>query len=98
LVTFLFGLGMGSSQPITMMMTFSHSAQGRSGEAMGLRLTVNHLTRVIGQFLFGSIGSVLGVFSVFWINAFMLASGGAVSHPRSAAPVAARRDPKTDVL
>jgi MFS family permease len=83
LITFVFGLGMGCGQPITMMMTFSNSTQGRSGEAMGLRVTVNNLTRMIGQVLFGSIGSALGVFSVFWVNALMLASGWAVSHPRA---------------
>jgi MFS family permease len=83
LVSFLFGLGMGCGQPISMMMTFSNSTQGRSGEAMGLRLTVNNLTRLIAQVLFGSIGSAFGVFSVFWINALILASGWAFSHPRA---------------
>lgn len=84
LVSFFFGLGMGCGQPITMMMTFSNSTQGRSGEAMGLRVTVNNLARMIAQVSFGSIGSAFGVFSVFWINAFMLASGWAISHPRAA--------------
>jgi MFS family permease len=83
LVSFFFGLGMGCGQPITMMMTFSNSAQGRSGEAMGIRVTVNNLTRMIGQVLFGFIGSAFGVFSVFWVNALMLASGWAVSHPHA---------------
>ena len=82
LVSFLFGLGMGCGQPITLLMTFSNSVHGRSGEAMGLRLTANNLTRVIGQFFFGSIGSAFGVFAVFWINALILASGWAVSQPR----------------
>ena len=83
LISFFFGLGMGCGQPITLMMTFSSSSQGRSGEAMGLRLTVNHLTRVIGQAFFGAIGSAFGVFSVFLLNALLLASGWAVSHPRA---------------
>jgi MFS family permease len=83
LVSFFFGLGMGCGQPITLMMTFSNSIQGRSGEVMGLRVTVNYLTRVICQFFFGSISSLFGVFSVFWINALMLVSGWAVSHPRA---------------
>jgi predicted MFS family arabinose efflux permease len=83
LVSFVFGLGMGCGQPITMMMTFSSSTHGRSGEAMGLRVTVNNLARMIGQLLFGSIGSAFGVFPVFWINALMLASGSAVGHPRA---------------
>ena len=82
LVSFLFGLGMGCGQPITLMMTFSGSAQGRSGESIGLRFTANNLMRASGQFLFGSLSAAFGLFSVFWINAFILASGWALSHPR----------------
>ncbi len=81
LVSFVFGLGMGSGQPITLMQAFSNSAEGRSGEAMGLRVTVNQLTRVVVPVVFGSIGSVFGLFPVFWSNALLLASGGAVTKP-----------------
>jgi hypothetical protein len=63
------------------MMTFSNSAEGRSGEAMGLRFTVNQLTRVVVPVVFGSIGSMFGLFPVFWINALMLATGGAITKP-----------------
>ena len=35
LVSFMFGLGMGCGQPITMMMAFSNSEEGHSGEALG---------------------------------------------------------------
>lgn len=83
LISFLFGLGMGCGQPITMMLTYSLSATGRSGEALGLRLTINHLTRVIGPVLFGAIGSVFGLLAVFWVNGLLLASGGAVTRPSS---------------
>jgi MFS family permease len=82
LVSFFFGLGMGCGNPITMMMTFSNSTQGRSGEAMGLRSTANNLARMICQVSFGSIGSAFGVSPVFWVNALMLASGWAVSTSR----------------
>jgi predicted MFS family arabinose efflux permease len=75
LLSFVFGLGMGCSQPITMMLTFSNSAAGRSGEMLGLRLTVNHLTRVVCPLVFGVIGSFFGLFAVFWVNALMLGSG-----------------------
>jgi predicted MFS family arabinose efflux permease len=81
LISFIFGLGMGCGQPITLMQTFSTSTEGRSGEAMGLRVTVNQLTRVIVPVLFGSIGSLLGLFPVFWLNALLLASGGAITKP-----------------
>jgi MFS family permease len=81
LIAFTFGLGMGCGQPITLMMTYSNSLEGRSGEAMGLRTTVNHMTRVIVPILFGSLGSAFGLSPVFWSNALLLASGGAISKP-----------------
>ncbi len=81
LISFAFGLGMGCGQPITLMMTYGNSPQGRSGEAMGLRVTVNHMTRVIVPVVFGSIGSLFGLFPVFWVNALLLASGGAITRP-----------------
>lgn len=81
LIAFAFGLGMGCGQPITLMMTYSTSLQGRSGEAMGLRVTVNHLTRVVVPILFGSVGSAFGLLPVFWSNALMLLSGGAITKP-----------------
>jgi MFS family permease len=82
LVSFVFGIGTGCGQPVTTMMTFSNSTQGRSGEAMGLRVTVNNLTRVIAQVFFGSVGSAFGVFPVFWISGLLFASGWVASHPR----------------
>ena len=84
LLSFCFGVGMGCGQPITLMMTFSGSAQGRSGEAMGIRVTVNHLTRVVVPIVFGSIGSAFGLIPVFWLNSLMLVSGSIASHPRIA--------------
>ncbi len=81
LIAFVFGLGMGCGQPITLMMTFSNALEGRSGEAMGLRVTVNHMTRVVVPILFGSIGSAFGLFPVFWSNALLLVSGGAITKP-----------------
>ncbi len=79
IVSFVFGFGMGCGAPITMMMTFSNSSEGRSGEALGLRVTVNHMTKVLVPVIFGSIGSAFGLFPVFWINALMLTSGGTVT-------------------
>lgn len=84
LISFVFGLGMGCGQPITLMMTYAYSPQGRSGEAMGLRVTVNHMTRVIVPVVFGSVGSLIGLPPVFWINALLLASGGAITRPGKA--------------
>jgi MFS family permease len=82
-VSFLFGVGMGCGQPITVMLTYSGSAQGRSGEAMGIRIAVNHLTRVVVPVVFGSIGSALGLSPVFWISALTMASGSLFSRSQA---------------
>jgi predicted MFS family arabinose efflux permease len=84
LISFVFGLGAGTGQPITLMQTFSNSVKGRSGEAMGLRVTANQLTRVVVPIVFGSIVSMFGLFAVFWGNAILLASGGVVTKPNRA--------------
>lgn len=76
LVSFLFGLGTGCGQPIATMLMFSMAADGRSGEALGLRLTVNNLVRVIAPPLFGFIVSGFGLAPVFYINAAMMGAGG----------------------
>src|SRR5262249_35902385 len=72
LVSFLMGLGQGCTGPVTMMLMFSSSAEGRSGEALGLRLTVDNMTRLVGPLLFGMVASAAGLATVFWLNAAML--------------------------
>ena len=78
-ISFIFGLGMGCSQPIITMLMFSNSPQGRSGEALGLRMTVVHFTRLVGPVAFGVIGSTLGLFPMFLTNALMMGAGGLLS-------------------
>jgi MFS family permease len=82
LLAFMFGLGICCGQPIITMLMFSHSTEGRSGEALGLRITVNHLTRVVSPVVFGSIASALGVLPLFWISAVLLGSGGMLARPK----------------
>ena len=84
-VAFAFGLGMGCGQPIVTMQMFSNSVAGRSGEALGLRMAVNHLTRVVGPVIFGFVGSAFGLPAVFWVNGLMLGGGGALSRTRETA-------------
>ena len=79
LISFIFGLGMGCSQPIITMLMFSNSPQGRSGEALGLRMAVVHFTRLVGPVAFGAIGSTLGLFPMFLANALMMGAGGVLS-------------------
>jgi hypothetical protein len=67
---------MGCGQPITLMLMFKHSPQCRSGETLGLRLTVNNLVRVLGP-----VGSAFGLFAVFRINALVMGAGGCLRVP-----------------
>ncbi len=83
-VAFVFGLGMGIGTPLTVILMFSHSTEGRSGQTLGLRLTANNFVRVVGPVLFGAVGSALGLSPVFWINALMMGAGGLMSRPRGA--------------
>jgi MFS family permease len=84
LVSFTVGLGMGCTAPVTMMLMFARSAEGRSGEAMGLRLTADNLTRLVGPLLFGLMAGATGLAAVFWLNAVILGSGGLFARRRSA--------------
>lgn len=81
-VAFLFGLGMGCGQPLTTMLMFAHCAEGRTGETLGLRLTVNNVMRVAGPALFGVIATFTGLTAVFIINGVMMGAGGLLSRPR----------------
>jgi MFS family permease len=78
-VAFLLGLGLGCAQPLTILLTYNHAPPGRSGEALGLRLTVNKLTQIAVPVIFGGIGSAFGLVPVFWANGAFLLAGGFVS-------------------
>jgi predicted MFS family arabinose efflux permease len=79
LLAFMLGLGLGSAQPLTIMLTYDHAPKGRSGEALGMRVTVNKVTQIAVPLLFGGLGSAFGVPPVFWANAAFLLIGGAIS-------------------
>lgn len=79
LIAFALGLALGCSQPLSVTLTFARAPQGRSGEALGLRMTINNFTHVAVPLVFGTVGSVLGIAPVFLANAAMLAGGGVLS-------------------
>lgn len=81
-ITFVLGLGMGCSQPLAMMMIYNRAPPGQSGEALGLRQTINHFTHMAVPLTFGAIGTAFGVMPVFAINALMLAGSGYLSHKK----------------
>jgi len=74
-IAFLFGLGMGVGIPLTVILMFGRTVEGRSGQTLGLRLTANNFVRVTGPIVFGAIGTALGLPPVFWINSAVMACG-----------------------
>lgn len=85
-LSFMLGIGMGCGQPIITMLMYSYSPKGRTGEALGLRMTFVHLTKLIGPVAFGAIGSALGIAAMFVVNAAVMAGGGVLSRPRTRRP------------
>lgn len=83
LLAFSLGLGMGASQPIVTMLIFQYSPAGRSGEAIGLKITSNHLTNMVSPVIFGGIATALGLLPMFWLNGLMMAVGGYISLTRN---------------
>ena len=75
-IAFALGLGMGCGQPLTMTLIYSRAPEGRSGEALGLRVSINNFMHIVVPLMFGTIGSALGIAPVFIANALILGGGG----------------------
>ena len=87
-VACLFGFSSGSGQPVTTTMLFNHAGKSNPGEALGLRLTVNNVVRVLAPALMGSLASVFGLAAICWVTAGALLGGSALSraHAHHAKP------------
>lgn len=79
LIAFLLGLALGCGQPLSIVLTYNHSPPGRSGEALGLRLTVNKFTQLGVPLAFGSLGAAFGIYPIFWSSAVLLILGGYIT-------------------
>jgi len=83
-VGFCFGGALGCIQPLTLLYMFATAQEGRAGEAIGLRLTINNIARIITPALFGLIGAAAGLATVFWCTAALMGLGGTTARPKSA--------------
>jgi MFS family permease len=80
LLSFALGLGLGVGQPLSVIMTYNRAPAGRTGEALGLRFTLVNLTHMLIPIAFGTIGSALGLITVFLANSALMLGGGYVHH------------------
>jgi predicted MFS family arabinose efflux permease len=78
LISFTLGLGLGCGQPLTIAMTYNKAPEGRSGEALGARITANRIAHTAVPLVFGFVGANLGFLPVFWAIAVFLVGGGCI--------------------
>jgi MFS family permease len=78
-LSFLLGLGLGCGQPLSILLTYNSSPEGRSGEVLGLRLTANKGIQVAVPLIFGTVSSAFGLLPVFWANGALFWLSGALS-------------------
>lgn len=80
LLSCVLGLGLGVGQPLSVIMTYNRSPQGRMGEALGLRFSFVNLTHMVIPLAFGTVGSAFGAASVFLANSALMLIGGYAHH------------------
>jgi len=75
-MSFVLGLGVGSGAPLSMVLAYNRSPAGRSGEAIGLRQTVNKGMEATVPVIFGFLSTAFSFTPVYWLGALLLACGG----------------------
>ena len=88
-ISFVLGLGLGCCGPLSMVITYNRAPPGRSGEAMGLRQSVQKFTEVLVPLIFGTLGSAFCIGAAFWLDAALLGTGAFIMNadrPRAGAP------------
>jgi len=76
MISFFLGLSLGCGQPLSVILTYTHSPPGRAGEALGLRVSVNKFTQIMVPLVFGSLGAAFGIYPIFLANGVFLLAGG----------------------
>ena len=75
-IAFLFGLGVGCCNPLSMSLVYMLTPPARMAESMGLLKTMFNVTHLVIPLVFGSVGAAFGFSTVFLSNAAMLIAGG----------------------
>jgi len=73
------GLALGSAQPLTIILTYNQAPEGRSGEALGMRIMANKVTQIAVPLAFGGVGAAMGATPVFLATGVFLFAAGLIS-------------------
>ena len=74
-LSFVLGLGLGVSQPMTLSIMARSAPASRLGEATGLRLMLVNGTQTALPSAFGALGGLIGIGGLFWGMAVLLGAG-----------------------
>lgn len=80
-LAFVYGFGLCVGQPLTLILAYENAAKDRAGEVVGIRESVNQVTRVVAPVMFGAIGSVASVITVFAAGTALLGFGAFMLRP-----------------
>ncbi len=69
------GMAFGGVQPMVMSMLHQITPRHRNGEALAVRLVMVNISAVAMPLLFGAIGGVVGVSTVFWVMGGVITLG-----------------------
>ena len=74
---------MNCARPIVAMLMVGNAPDGRSGEAMGLKHTVNHLARLVFPVIAGSIACGSRLSFILPMNGFRLGTPDLLGRPEN---------------
>ena len=75
-LSFVLGLGLGSGQPVVLSLLHEHAPPGRTGEVVGVRMSLIQSMAVAVPLVFGALGTSLGIVPVFWAVGACLGTSG----------------------
>ena len=81
-ISFVLGLSLGCCQPLSIALAYNRSPYGRTGEVLGLRLTINKIVQFFLPIGFGSMVSLLGFITIFWSNALLFMMSGFLKYEK----------------
>ncbi|MEN9711925.1 MAG: hypothetical protein RLY90_186 [Pseudomonadota bacterium] len=76
----LLGFSLGSVQPMVMSTLHQITPESRHGEAIGLRLMGINASSVLMPMVFGALGTLIGVGSVFWCVSAIVGLGSRTAY------------------
>jgi MFS family permease len=75
LFAFIMGLGQGVGSPMATTALYEVAPEGRSGEALGLRLSLGMAAQTVLPLIVGSLGALFPAAPIFWASGMMLLGG-----------------------